>query len=51
MKSRVVFFLRQYVIYPLRIFMLKFLKHREGINDIYVFHHIPKTAGTTFIPF
>jgi len=51
MKSRLVFFLRQYFLYPLRIFALKFFKHKNDNNDIYVFHHIPKTAGSTFNAF
>lgn len=54
MKMRLVFILRQYFIYPLRIFILKYFKHKNDNNDnndIYVFHHIPKTAGTTFNAF
>ena len=51
MKRRLVHVFRQYFLYPLRILVLKFFKHKNGNNTIYVFHHIPKTAGTTFNAF
>ena len=40
---------RNYLVYPIIIFYLNLRKPKD--NEIYVFHHIPKTAGTSFNAF
>ena len=51
MKRIVVHCLRRYLLYPCRISLLRFSKHNTRNNTIWLFHHIPKTAGTTLNSF
>lgn len=45
-KRLIIYIYRVYLYYPILVFYLNLKKPKD--NDIYVFHHIPKTAGTSF---
>jgi hypothetical protein len=48
-KRLVIYIYRVYLYYPILVFYLNLKKPKD--NEIYVFHHIPKTAGISFNAF
>lgn len=48
-KRLLIYFYRNYLLYPIIIFYLSSKKTKD--NEIYLFHHIPKTVGTSLNEF
>ena len=48
LKRFFIFSYRKYILYPTSILILRLFFSKNDKSYVYIFHHIPKTAGTTF---